>query len=266
MLFFVLLCGLAPIAAQTDSVAAPQRVTTNVRMIGLGHNSVLDTYISPEEYGGTELRYISHTLRERDGRRWAAMLVHQGYAAITDNRANEGGEMAGMYSFSYGRHRKWDLCQGRLTLRAGGMATATAGFLYNTRNGNNPAQMRLAVDISPWGMASYRLKAWGVPLTVNYEVSAPLFGVMFSPNYGQSYYEIFERGNYDSNIVPTTPFSAPSLRQMLAVDFPLLGATVRLGYLGDYRQAEVNNLKYHEYTHTVVIGIMKKFKIIKMKP
>ena len=79
-----------------------------------------------------------------------------------------------------------------------------AGFLYNTRAGNNPAQAQFGIDIAPSVAASYTLyTGTGYPLTFNYELSVPIMGVMFSPNYGQSYYEIFSEGDYDHNIVPT---------------------------------------------------------------
>lgn len=46
---------------------------------------------------------------------------------------------------------------------------------------------------------------------------------------------------------------------MLTVDFRLARTTWRIGYLGTIEQAHVNNLKQHTYTHSLVIGFVKKF-------
>lgn len=246
---------------------AAQKVITNARMLGVGAADILDTYISPEKYRGTELRYISHTTRMREwGTRVSRQIVHQGYVSYSENRSGEGGELAGMYCFSYGAHYNWTLCGGSLRFKAGATLDANAGFLYNTRNENNPAQARLSVALSPSAVAAWRFRAWRRPFTLRYEVGAPLLGVMFSPNYGQSYYEIFSRGDYDHNVVPTTIFSTPSLRQMLTLDFALGRTTLRVGWLGDWQQAEVNNIKYHSYSNMLVVGIVRSFKITRVSP
>lgn len=258
--------GLSCHAQSNDSVAWSRgKVITNTRLLGVGGVNVLDTYLSPEKYSGTELRYISQTVRGSEHRKWRRLIVHQGMASFSRNRADNANEMAGSYDFCYGFLRRWTLFGDRLTVRAGGMADANIGFLYNTRNGNNPAQARLSFDISPVAMAAYRFTVAGKPFTLNYEVSVPLCGLMFSPNYGQSYYEIFSKGDYDHNAVPTTFIATPSLRNTLSLDFNIAKTTLRLGYMGDYRQAKVNNLKYHSYSHLFVIGITRTFRLTRLQ-
>lgn len=259
---------LLPLAwsSKYASLQAQDKIINNTRMIGIGGVGLLDTYLSQEKYSGTELRYISHTIREREGKPISRLIIHQGRIGYANNRADNGNEMLGEYKFSYGWLYGWKLLADRLDLRVGGMIDANVGFLYNTRNSNNPAQARLNVDVAPMAAATYRFKAGKMPMAVRYEATAPLCGLMFSPNYGQSYYEIFSEGNYDHNVVPTTFVATPSLRQMLTLDFQIRSTTVRIGYMGDYRQSEVNNLKYHSYTHSLVLGISRRFKLIKMKP
>ena len=241
----------------------------NALMLGIGYTDILDTYLSPEKYRGTDLRFLSHTRREKDSTCLVHQLLHEGCIATADNRSGNGGEIGGGYTFAYSLLRKWQMPVGSCHLRllAGGTAELSVGFLYNTRGSNNPAQARLALQLKPTVAADFDFRLFRRqqrPFTLHYEASAPLCGLMFSPNYGQSYYEIFSRGNYDHNCVPTTIASTPSLRQMLTLDFRALHTTWRIGYLGDWRQASVNNLKQHTYTHALVFGIVRRFRIEKL--
>jgi len=114
----------------------------------------------------------------------------------------------------------------------------------------------------PTGVASYRFQLFKKMVIARYELSLPLLGVQFSPNYGQSYYEIFSRGNYDHNIVPTTFVNAPEWRQMLTFDAQLSKRfTLRIGYLGNMQQSRVNGLRQHIYTHRFLIGFTRCFTI-----
>ncbi len=249
-------------------IAQDEKIITNARMISIGSAQILDTYLSPLHYNGPEVRFISHTLREHpDSSRLFREIVHQGGISILDNKSGNGGEIAGSYNFQYG----WQLhladyrfSGSTLRLDAGGNIDANIGFIYNTRNSNNPAQARAYLNLTPTAAATYTIHGKR-PLRFRYEVGVPLAGIMFSPNYGQSYYEIFSQGNYDHNIVPTWIGNAPSMRQMLSLDCNLWGTTIRIGYLGDYQQARVNNLKSHIYSHALLIGIVRKFNVKKLK-
>ena len=114
----------------------------------------------------------------------------------------------------------------------------------------------------PTGVASYRFQLFNKQMVARYELNLPLAGIQFSPNYGQSYYEIFNRGDYDHNIVPTTFISAPEWRQQLSLDAVITSKiTLRVGYLGNIQQSKVNNIRQHIWTHRFMIGITKRFSI-----
>ena len=237
-------------------------------MLGIGAVNTLDTYLSPEEYTGTELRYISHSVRE-NGTKLSRELVHQAQILSVRNRRENNNELGGFYNFQYNWQYalgQWNVGEGELRLKVGGGVDTRLGFLYNMRNSNNPAQAYAQVNIAPTAVAAYRSHLLKLPFQLRYEVQVPLLGLAFSPNYGQSYYEIFTRDNYDHNLIVTTPASAPSLRQQLTFDFTLRHTTFRVGYLGDYQQAKVNQLRQHVWSNLLVIGIVRKFSINKFIP
>lgn len=226
-------------------------------MLAIGSANLLDTYLSAEKYSGTELRYISTLTKNTRWHNIRQTIFHEGKLDVVSNRADNNDELGGMYRFQYHLRRQWAWANG-FSLEAGGGIGAELGFLYNTRNSNNPAQAYAALQLLPSAAASQSIRVFNWPVRLRYEACVPLLGLAFSPNYGQSYYEVFSRGNYDHNIVPTTILSTPSLRHMLTADIPLSrkhSSALRIGYLGDYQQAELNNLKRHQYAHMLIIGI-----------
>ena len=220
------------IAAIATSLAAQenqpvQHATQRERagQVSVGYTDILDTYLSQEKFTGTEFGYLSQTLWRRDSSKIVREAVHHVLVSVAGTR-----------------------------LLAGGAIDGTLGGAYDTRNSNNPAQARIALSIDPTARLTWQLHTGRRPLALHYDVTMPLIGMAFSPNYGQSYYEIFSRGDYDHNIVCTSPFSAPQLYQHLSLDFRLWRTTFRVGYLGEYRQMKANNLKYHQYTHSITLG------------
>lgn len=240
-----------------------QKVITRSTMVGYGSTNILDTYLSAEHFKGPGLSFVTTIERQRPDRRWSTLMEHEANLSTTNNRAKSQTELEGAYNFYWGKLYSWQLFSNCLKLQAGGLVNASMGFIYNTSNGNNPAQARAHVNVMPTGVATYQFKLWNKPFTARYELSLPLCGIMFSPNYGQSYYEIFSLGNYDHNVVPTTFVSAPEWRQMLTLDVHLWkSASLRIGYLGNMQQSKVNNLRQHVYTHRLLIGFTKQLSII----
>jgi hypothetical protein len=238
-----------------------QTVNTSVWQVGFGGTHIIDTYLSQEKFSGTGMTLLTSNERQRDSCHWSSLVEHELNIAGVEDRAGKCEEMQGSYTLFFGRMRQWQ--RGPLLLQAGAMGAFDLGAIYNTGNSNNPAQARLSLQLMPAATAAYTLPLFHRPLRLRYEVQLPLLGVMFSPNYGQSYYEIFSLDNYDHNIVPTTFVSAPNLRHQLSVDYPVLRRlTLRLGYLGHYQQARVNNLKSHVWHHRLMIGVVRRFSII----
>jgi len=260
LFLFAALCQLPQLQAQsTDSL----KLITRSTMLGFGGTNVLDTYLSEEHFKGFGLSFLSTVERQRPNRKWATLIEHEANFSSVKDRAHSKQELEGAYNFYWGKLYNWQLLGGRLKLQAGGLINASLGFIYNTSNSNNPAQARAHLNFMPTGTAAYRFKLFDRPMSARYEINLPLAGIMFSPNYGQSYYEIFTRGNYDHNIVPTTFISAPEWRHMLTLDASISPKfTLRLGYLGNMQQYKVNGLRQHVYTHRVIIGLTRRFSIL----
>ena len=260
-----LLIGCNCLTAQTtDSIpAAPTRYVTRATLYGAGFTNIYDTYLSPQEYKGVEFRVSRESMRMTrwmDGR-ISRQTFFQANFGYTHNKVDNNNTMSALANWNYGLHYNFPLTP-NFTLLAGAVADLNGGFVYNLRTGNDPAAARAYVNLAASGMAIWKLRIRQYPITLRYQLNLPVMGVMFSPNYGQSYYEIFTLGNADGVVRFTSLHNQPSLRQMLTADFPVGRARMRLAYLCDLQQSHVNDIKTHAYSHVFMVGFVKEFYLL----
>lgn len=235
-------------------------------MVGVGMANIYDTYLSPLEYKGPELRFMHESMRMTRlmGGSVSAQRIVQANISYTDNISKSSNSYSGMFNWTYALHYQYNV-DDNFKVLFGPMVDLNAGFIYNTRNSNNPAQAKCYGSIDASAMLIYKFKIVRYPMVVRYQANLPFAGVMFSPEYGQSYYEIFSLKHGGRNVLFTSFHNAPSLRQMLTLDFPVGKTILRAGYLCDIQQAKVNNLKSHFYSHNFMIGFVRNFSIIRGK-
>ncbi len=255
----LVLLPLAASATRPDTV----RAVEHVWLYGVGTTNVLDTYLSPQEYSGPSIGALHRSQRQaRWGKgRVSVVGLYSGHAAMLETAREQGREWDGAATGAFGWYYNWRPARG-LRLAAGGLLEAELGFTYNTRNGNNPAQGRLGAALAASGVADYAFRLRRYPMAVRWQVDVPLVGAMFTPNYGQSYYEMFSLGHYDRNVRATHPLNAPSLRSLLTLNLAVGRATLSLGYLADIRQSEVSHLKRHHWSHRFVVGYVRHLQLL----
>ncbi len=250
--------------ALTASRAAAQTHVVSSYQLGAGNTQLWDTYLSQEKFKGSGLTFLYSAERRRPESRWTTVWKHEVSRATGDDRAERVSQTSTEYTLVFGKRYNWE--KGAFRLQAGGVLAFNIGAIQNSANSNNPVQARQSLQLMPSAKVSRDFTLIGQPFTISYELQLPLLGEMFSPHYGQSYYELFSLGNYDRNIVLTTFISAPHFRNQLSLDVHVPRfATLRASILATVLQSDVNGLKSRVSHQHVMIGLVKEFDVIKKK-
>jgi hypothetical protein len=211
-----------------------------------------DTYLSPLAYKGSSIHLMYEQMRRTT---WFNYRFHKQQIIELDvakgsNPAKNASEYRGLLSYRIGGHYTvyYDYAH-NFRLGIGGLWDVNAGVLYNERNGNNPATARAYTNLNLSAMASYKFK-W---FAIRWQLDTPFAGILFSPRYGQSYYEI-SLGNTMDVVNFASLHNQRALRNYLTADIPINKYTIRIGYSGSWYQTKVNDIQTHHYTNSFVIG------------
>ncbi len=247
--------GYAPqkrtIVIDDSSLGVPIPLRTNNALsVSIGSANMYDTYLSPLEYKGFSIHLMYQQMRRTTwfDYKFYKQQIFELDLSKGDNPAKNVSEYWALLSYRIGGHYMvYNTDNFRLGL--GGLWDINGGVLYNERNGNNPASARAYSNLNLSATASYKFK-WGA---VRWQIDSPFMGILFSPKYGQSYYEI-SLGNSVGLVNFASYHNQRALRNYISMDIPINKYTIRVGYMGSWYQTKVNEIQTHQYTNSFVIG------------
>ncbi|MDR2389013.1 MAG: DUF3316 domain-containing protein [Tannerellaceae bacterium] len=237
-----------------------QRGMNEGTLIGIGTSQIRDTYLSPFNYAGWGARIFNERMTFFREMRFSRQQIISVDISSTENPAENVNDFGAFVNYSFAYHYRLQ-AGANFRLLTGASAHLMGGFIYNTRNGNNPLSAKVDVDLNFSFLALYRFRINGRPVVLRYQGDLPLVGVFFAPHYGISYYEIFNAGNMADVIKLNSFHNKFSLKTHVTMDIPVHNATLRLGYLSSLYHSDINDIKTHILSNTFMIGWVKQFML-----
>ena len=228
-------------------------------MFGIGKANVYDTYLSPLNYSGNSYGFMEESMKMTklfEGNVAAQQLFNIDFFS-TRNKAGNSTAYTGFMEYSYGLFYRFAPAS-NLKVFAGSQVNGLTGFVYNVRNSNNPATAKAHLNLSLSIAASYgfNIKSWLFRL--RYQISSPFAGIMFSPHYGQSYYEI-SLGDDTHLLYFSSYHNQVFFRNMLSLEIPFSFTTLRLMYAGSIYETRINEIDTRIHNNGFMLGFSKEF-------
>jgi hypothetical protein len=240
-------------------------LTYESSMIGAGSTSVYDTYLSPLEYTGSHigLLYEQMSLTGLLNGQISAQHLFNLEIADTKNSSGTARNYAGNLEYAYGLYYRFKPVH-KIQFFAGMQADGQLGFVYNNRNGNNPVTGKVNLNLNVSGMASYKFRVKQQPVQLRYQINIPVAGGFFSPQFGQSYYEI-GLGDRQGLFHFASFHNQRIMQNLLSAELPFNSFILRLAYMNRIYETRVNHLDTRIVSHSFYVGFSKNFHVVHRK-
>lgn len=250
---FLLLAAIGSYVQLTAQDTKPFS-TNKSTVFGVGSSELYDTYLSPLKYKGTSFRIMHEQMQKKAwfNNKFSKQQIIELAAGSAENPAKNATEYNLILDYKLGGHYNL-VTTDKFKFSVGALWNFTGGVLYNQRNSNNPASAIANTNINLSLLAFYNFKN----IRFRGQLDTPLFGVFFSPHYGQSYYEISLSNSLDV-INFGSLHNQRALRSYFTADIPLSKVMLRVGYLGSFYQTKIHGIQTHNYSNNFVIGLVSE--------
>lgn len=253
--------------------------------VAIGKMMLKDTYLSPNEYLGycmsynyfaiSPIEFSDSKRKEPKGsifgnspivrhERLIDIVENDFRIASTNNKSNNRTmyliDDDFRYSLLYGliksKFGDWYL---------GGGADINCGSVYNPANTNNPASLKVGFSFAASTLYTYILPFESIPARVILNGNISLAGCVFSPEFGESYYELFSLNNeFFRRIYFSNPKNLLKTNLKLSFDIPVLDMfNMNIGGYCNYYNSNINSINTEILTVGISLGITNFVQSVK---
>lgn len=241
---------------RTSCVSGPTKITTSIFTIDAGYDAIRDEYVSPVGYSGAHFRIGYDNFRDNSESDWNRIIAAGVDYSLTHNPAGNHTMHSLMADAKWATMHRWsDMPWHKFEVMVGPMAQFRGGVLYNPNNSNNVASAKIHLAAGVNAMATYNTFLWKHSLKLAYEMTLPVIGAFFSPEYDEAYYEIY-LGNRKNLAHFGWWGNRFDITNYLYADYAISRNTVlRVGYRNRIETSRVCNISTRDISHAFVIGI-----------
>jgi hypothetical protein len=242
--------------------------------LGAGSAYVYDDYLSPLSHDGLSLLFSSGNMKPLkwdmpsnvsvnfNNAKWfsqSSFYLNALFSQSTGNSTIAHGNIDLRFSILRQFLSKQDW-----SLSAGGFTSLNGGGRYCLQNGNNPGSIDAFAEMGASVFTDYDFLLLNKNMKLTYQGSFSLIGAGFSPEYAESYYEIFYLGNTKNTAQFAHPFNYQHWRQQLSLDIPLTHrkSSLRLSYWNEGRISLFNDIRTRIYTSHFSAGYIRYFNVL----
>ncbi len=253
--------------AQSDADSCLYRPVTSVFMAGVGPASSLDSYLSDVRYTGINASLAYEHLQSTgfSPRHWVRQLYLDADFQHTKNMARNRVAYTVGLSARWALMHRWNavLTPG-LSLFVGGSTQLDCRAEYRPSNSNNLLAVHAEWDVGASAMAVYNTRLRTSPVSLRYQADVPVLGVLYSPQFDESYYEMYV-GNRSGLAHFASWGCRFAITNSVFADFRLGATILRLGYRNRYYSSSVSHISYRRCSHAFIIGVGGEFLSLRGK-
>lgn len=236
-----------------DSLSRP---VTGVYGVESGSINALSTYLSPLPYKGADIGIYGTWSKAMPFAPASAIMTFDSHASMgrMENPAHTALMLDLDLDFNWGMGWRKRL-PSNFQVTCGGNIDANGGLLWLPRNGNNPVAARAFINLGADASISWRWKIGRLPVLFSDRARLPLAGIFFSPEYGETYYEIY-LGNHSGLARFGYPGNHFSLSNLFSVNLDFGRTAMQVGYRFEADTSWASHINTHIFRHFLVIGVI----------